>query len=236
MSIKFYFDIETIPDQADGAFDKYVSAVEPPGQYKKPESIDKWMAENAENVALENYKKTALNGLHGEICSIAWAIADGEIQHLTRMGESETELLAAFWDDVYSQVRTAQAGDESRATWAKLEWIGHNILEFDLRILKQRSMINKVVPLFAIPADARHGQGSVFDTMKEWAGWRGYVKQDELVEAFGLELPQWAAGLEQNDGSHVFDLWRDKEYDKLALYNQLDVWKVRELHKRMTFQ
>jgi hypothetical protein len=135
MTIKFYFDIETIPDQRPGAFDRYLDAVEPPGNYKKQETIDKWLAENAENVALENYLKTGLTGLHGEICSIAWAIGEADIWHLTRMGESETELLNAFWEDVYRQVREI-GGD--RGNWPKLEWVGFNCIDFDLRLLKQR--------------------------------------------------------------------------------------------------
>lgn len=235
MSIPFYFDIETIPDQAENAFQRHLEAVKPPANYKKPETIAKWMAENAEAAALEDYRKTALTGLYGEICSIAWAIDDGEIRHITRdENVSEFSLLVAFWDKIYSQIREEQAADETRATWAKLEWIGHNVIDFDLRFLLQRHFVNKVRTVFTIPADSRHGHG-VFDTMKEWGGWRGYVKQSELVKALHLEPPTWAEGLEDVDGSHVFDLWKAKDYDTIARYNKLDVHWVREIHKRMIF-
>ena len=234
MAIRLYFDIETIPDQSEGALERHLDRVTPPANYKKQESIDKWMAENAEAVALESYKKTALGGLYGEICSMSWAIDDGKILHMTRQDETEAKMLEAFWDDLYYVIRLNQAGDDTRATWAKLEWVGHNILEFDLRLLKQRCMVNRVKPSFNIPADARHGNGAVFDTMKEWAGFRGYVKQDELIDAFGIELPDWAADVADIEGSQVYDLWQARAYDTISIYNQLDVWKVRELHKRMT--
>lgn len=232
MTIKLPIDIETIPDQRPGAFERYLDAVEPPANYKKQETIDNWMLENAERVALESFQKTALNGLHGEICSISWALDDSDIQVLTRGADdmSEKELLDKFWDSL--EFALNEMGGKS-GRWPKLEWVGHNVLEFDLRFLKQRCLVNRVRPAYEIPADGRHGQGWVFDTMKEWSGWRGYVKQDDLCEAFGIAAPDWAQHVCAVDGSQVWELWRNGEYDLIALYNKLDVWKVYEIYKRM---
>ena len=232
MTTKLHFDIETIPDQRPEAFERYVSEVTPPANYKKQETIDKWMLENAENVALENYKKTGLTGLHGEICSIAYAVNDGDIKALTRVGESETELLAAFWEDVYRDVHAVTAGDPN---WPRIEWIGFNCLEFDLRFLKQRCLVRDIKPIYPIPADDRHGNGKVFDLMKEWAGFRGYVKQSELVEAFGIEKPDWIdEDILEIDGSKIWELYREQEFGLITEYNRLDVHYVRELYRRMT--
>lgn len=246
MSYQLYIDLETIPDQDPGAFEKYLDAVQPPGNIKKQESIDKWLLENAERVALENFHKTALNGLHGEICSIAWALNDGEIKNAIRyayagtidtedksIAISENELLEIFWNDLYTDLREL-GGDQGN--WPKVEWIGHNVLEFDLRFLKQRSIVNGVEPHRNIPADARHGTGQVFDTMKEWSGFRGYVKQDDLCDALGIVAPDWATHVAATDGSRVWELWRNGDYDLLSLYNKLDVWKVREIYKRMMYR
>lgn len=231
MSCRLYIDIETLPDQRPGAFDKYVQAVQPPGNYKKQESIDAWLAENAERVALEDYRKTALSGLRGEICSIAWALDNGEIQSLTRADEDEAWLIRKFWVALY-----AQASELSLSL--RLEWVGHNVIGFDLRYLKQRSIINNVQPVFHIPAESRHGNGQVFDTMVEWCGQYSsnrYVKQDELCEVMGIEPPAWAKDVVDVDGSGVFDMWTAREYDKIGVYNKLDVYKVREIHKRMVW-
>lgn len=233
MSIKHYFDMETIPDQREGAFERYLDQVTPPGNYKKQDTIDAWMLENAEAIALQDYQKTGLNGLHGEICSIAFALDDGEIQSLTRTHENnEAWLLNNFWTALKVQTETLTPGGHM----PRLEWIGHNIIDFDLRFLKQRSIVNGIKPPFLVPADARHGGDWVFDTMKEWCGTYGsnrYVKQDELVEVLGIEVPDTI--VKEIDGSMVWDLFKAGEYETIAEYNRLDIFKVREIHKRMIF-
>lgn len=237
MGIDTFFDMETIPDQSENAFDEYLDAVEPPGSYKKQESIDNWLIENAERVALENFQKTALNGLYGEICSLSWAIAGREIQSLTRdPGMSEADMLKKFWAGVQFQMdEYLRDAGLNRRYEERLRWVGHNVIDFDLRFLKQRSLVNGVKPPVLIPADARHPSDQVFDTMKEWAGWRGYVKLDELVKAFRIEPPSWAESVLDTDGSQVWELYRTQQYDRIALYNRYDVWKTREVYRRMTF-
>lgn len=239
MSMPLYIDLETIPDQREDAFEHYLSAVKPPANYKKQETIDKWMLENAETVAAEEYQKTGLNGLYGEICSISWALGDGEIKALTRgfnESDDETSLLAMFWYMLLEDIRD-RTGREEEVNWPRLEWVGHNLLEFDLRFLKQRSIINDLRPKVMIPADARHGNGSVFDTMKEFAGWRGYVKQDDLVKALGIPPPNWIdEAILEVDGSKVWELYSQGEFEIIYLYNQLDVSYVRQIHKRMMYQ
>ena len=44
-----FFDIETLQTNDESVIEELRSTIEPPAQYKKPESIDKWMAENAED-------------------------------------------------------------------------------------------------------------------------------------------------------------------------------------------
>ena len=239
--IELPIDIETIPDQRDGAFDRYLSAVEPPGNYKKQETIDKWMAENAEKVALEDYLKTGLNGLHGQICSIAFCVNDRQPIAVTAgiSGGDEAGILQTFWTKLQEEVDIIldeEVGGGPRKPFARPKWIGHNLLDFDLRFLKQRSIVHGFKPPFFIPADARHGGDDVFDTMKEFAGWRGYVKQDELVEALGIELPEWAADAADVDGSQIWDLYRSGQFALIGRYNTLDVWKVREIYRRMMFR
>ena len=230
MSLRLYTDLESIPDQREGAFERYLDQVKPPGQYKKQDSIDKWLAENAEAEAEKDYLKTGLTGLHGEICSIAFALDDSEIIQVgrTNMGH-ESELLLEFWDELGAMAEKLTPGGQM----PRLQWIGHNVIDFDLRFLKQRSIVNGIKPPFLVPADAKHGGDWVFDTMKEWAGWRGYVKQDELIEALGIEVPDTIA--QDVDGSMVWDLFKAGEFETIAEYNRLDVWRVREIYRRMTF-
>ena len=217
--MNIFLDIETIPDQREGALQKFLDNVTAPGQYKKADSIEKWIAENGPAAAEEQYHKTSLQGIAGEIASIAWAIDDGEIDgHIRLPGESEGALLDAFFEDV----RQGIGNDHSRVCW-----VCHNI-EFDLRFIKQRCFVTKTRPTVLLPADAKHGT-VVFDTMKAWTGWKGYVSQDALCEAFGIK------GKSGMDGSQVWAAYQAGRYEDILDYNKDDVRIVRELYRRMSW-
>jgi len=217
--MNLFIDIETLPDQRPDAFKNILNTVEPPANYKKAESIQKWKDEQGESVAQETYRKTALKGIAGEVLSIAWALDDGEIEGLLRMpGESEADLLSKFFKSVYRQLDHGHS---------RLTWIGHNVIEFDLRFIKQRCLVNDVRPSFVIPADAKHGN-VVFDTMREWCGWKGYVSQQALCDAFGID------GKSDMTGADVYDEYLAGNYKKILDYNKDDVRIVRELFQRMT--
>ena len=216
-----FFDIECIPDQREGALQKILDNITAPAQYKKPESIEKWLAENAESVAEVKYHKTSLNGIAGEIVSIAWAIDDGEIGgHIRLPGEREGALLDAFFEDL-THALPRNTGNC---------WVGHNVINFDLRFLKQRCMVTNTQPPIFIPAEKRHGAGAVFDTMVEWCGMYGsnrFVSQDALCEAFGIE------GKTGMSGAEVWPAYQAGRFEEILDYNKNDVRIVRELHRRM---
>lgn len=216
--MNLFFDIETIPDQGPGAIEKAADLVKVPANYKKLEVIEQYRQDHAE----DEYRKTALKGIAGEICSMAWALDDGEVQGIIRKS-SEVDLLRTFFDIVSAKSSKHGSGD-----YPYLTWIGHNIIEFDLRFLKQRCLVNNVRPAFHIPADARHGK-NVFDTMREWAGWKGYVSQDALCQAFGIDTDT------NMDGSMVWDFYQAGRYDDILAYNRNDVRLVRALFNRMTW-
>lgn len=224
--IELFFDIETIPDQSDGAIEKYIALVKPPGQYKKQESIDAWMEENAAAAAVENWKKSALHGIGGQICSISWTFGDDEPVGV--VGD-ERDVILTFFLAIEEQVH---AGEGAFPT---IRWIGHNILGFDLRFLFQRCVIRDIAPPVHLPMDARQGSDKVYDTMEAWAGWKGYVKQDALLEALGIDMgaDEDVAGV---DGSMVWDLYQSGQLERILKYNKLDVAKARALYRRMTWQ
>ena len=218
--MNLFIDLETIPSQAEGALEDASALVKVPANYKKPEAIEKYRQTHAE----EAYRKTALQGIAGEICSIAWAFDSKDICVCTRdETTSEGDLLQCFFYDLRF--------DDGRGEFQRITWIGHNLINFDLRFLKQRSLVNRIRCPVHIPADARHGSNNVFDTMKEWAGWRGYVKQDTLYAALGG--PPFEN--DTMDGSQVWDLWKDGKFDELSEYNKRDVEKLRFIYNAMVW-
>jgi hypothetical protein len=218
--MNLFVDLETIPDQSEDALENAAASVNVPANYKKPEAIEKYRQEHAE----DEYLKTSLKGIAGEICSIAWAINDGEVIGNCRDADtSEAWLLKHFLDCMKQELRNGQG------IYPRITWIGHNVIDFDLRFLKQRFLINNIRPPFIIPADARHGSDTVFDTMKEWAGWKGTVSLDALANAFGFE------GKGDMSGKDVWPAYQAGEFEKICEYNVADVELTRKIYRRMTW-
>ena len=228
--IELGFDIETIPDQRPNAINKYLEMVKPPGRYSKPESIEKWMAENAETAAVENWKKSSLHGIAGEICSIAWAFDDEPADGFAgNPNVSEHEVITNFFDAISDHAHIAEG------KYPTIRWIGHNVLGFDLRFLFHRCIILGIEPPVRLPVDARQGSDKVYDTMVAWAGWNKFVKQDALIEALGIEVeaPDTIATM---DGSMVWEMYQAGRYETILEYNKLDVVKLRAIYRRMTWK
>jgi len=225
-----FFDIETFAIPLSNAERvARLEAVQPPKNYKKPESIAAWIELNAEKVVEQDYRKGALNALHGQIVSIAWAFDDGPVSCACAGSSNidspnpDAEVLEMFFDAVHDRLYNHP---DPQKNLGAIRWIGHNIIDFDLRFLKQRAIINQVKPPAPIPADVRHGVSMVFDTMREWAGFKNRVSLNALAKAFGMSQKIM-------DGSAVHDLVVEAKWQKLRDYNVADVELTRAVFNRM---
>jgi len=221
--MKIAIDIETIPS---GKVEDTVVKV--PGNYKKQESIDKYIEEHRE----EEYRRRALNGLTCEIVSVAFqplGYADQPVAITRNDMLGEQWLLESLFVSLADFAKVAAT--ESSGRDVIHQFVGHNVIDFDLRILWQRCVVNRVQPTIALPKDARSGTDAI-DTMKEWCGQYGgrqpYVKQDDLYAALGGELP-----VGEEDGSMVFDWWTADCLATLTEYNIKDVKKVVHIYEAM---
>lgn len=215
MKPTLYIDIETIPGPENG---KGQIEVKPPANYKKEESIRKWLDENADAAREEIYRAQSFDGGYGQICAISWAIDEGEITShiLGNSRAAEKEMLAAFIEAVN---HVLPFGDEP-------EICGHYVSGFDLRFIKHRCIIHGVkMPHWLAkeykPWDMR-------DTMTLWAGARDRIGLDELCRILGIP------GKGDMDGSKVYDAWLNDEHDKISEYCAEDVERVRQID--MKFQ
>lgn len=247
-----YLDIETIPAQRPDVLeeiraskqsdlDAALAAIAPPGNYKKQETIDEWMATEAPKAAAkltaafdadveEAYRRTGLDGAFGQVCVIGWAVNDGEPKYLRATDLSllaEAELLAGFTATLSSVI----PANEVLSTTV----IGHNVLNFDLRFLVQRHIIYGIRPhtVIARAAQAKPWeQDRVYDTLVQWggAGAKAGGSLDKLCKALSIPSPKGAI-----DGSKVWDFVKAGEIDQVAAYCAKDVAATRAVHRRMTF-
>src|SRR5690349_2440046 len=104
MIAQVFIDIETIPAQRPDVLDEIrateqdkldaaLAAIKPPGNYKKQETIDEWLATEAPKIAAgltaafdqtvdEAYRKTGLDGSFGQIVCVSYAYRNEDVTTL----------------------------------------------------------------------------------------------------------------------------------------------------------
>ena len=222
--MNLYIDIETLPTERPEIAQMLSKDISAPGNYKKQESIDKWLEENYEKEVEDRVRKTSLSGDFGQILAIGFAIDEEPVSVLYREDEwiTEESLL-----DYFFRILQTELGDREHKT---ITWIGHNIGGFDLRYLQKRCVVNGVNPKPAIPYNKSLFSGDFFDTMYEWAGLKDRISQDNLCLALGLPTKPGMTGAD------VFDYWRAGKHQEIKDYCRHDVESVRRIHKKLTFK
>lgn len=162
------------------------------------------------------YRLTAISGDFGRIFCIGYAFDDQTIEIISG---AEEEILEKWW-----QV----------ANMADL-FVGHNIMDFDLRFIFKRSIVHKIKPAakHLNLSFARYKSYPIFDTMREWEKWSSsYVSLDTLAKSLGLQ----SSKTNDIDGSKVYDFYLKGKYQTIFDYCKRDVELTRKIYKRMTFK
>ena len=232
-------DIESIPAQSERIkeifkqnAEKEKQFIKAPANYKDQDKIIEYIANKSAEIDadLDNqWRKTSFDGGFGHICVIGYAIDDGEpvtIYNGNGLGEDdEAKTITQFYDIL----RDAYGNNERLPLF-----IGHNIIGFDLRFLLQRSIVLGIAPPSFIPVDPKPWSDYVYDTMTKWAGASNRVSLNKLCEVFDMPL-KGAEFDEEFDGSMVWDAIKNGEIEKVATYCAGDIYRTREIFKRMTF-
>lgn len=225
--MNLYIDLETIPCQRAGILEQFRAEVKAPGNLSKPESITKWLEENGDAAAQEALLKTSFDGALGEIACLGFAFDDEPVHvpYRETLEQSETSLLTTFFGAWESAVNSRNDGLVNTVL------IGHNVLQFDLRFLFKRAVINGIQPPYSLCQDSRYNGGGIYDTMLAWAGWGNRISLVKLCAALGI--PVKTDGI---DGSMVWPMIQAGRVAEVAGYCAEDVEAVRSVYKRMTFQ
>lgn len=181
------FDIETKAQAAD----KLLASLPPfdpeavkVGNIKDPAKIAEKMAQAEAKHKSDYLAKAALSPATGEVCAIGLLESDGKETLLTSTagGYDEATLLNAFWAHYRAEVMTRRT-----------LWIGHNVLDFDLPFLVNRSRILGVsIPplVFTIRGGRVHWSDRFIDTRTVWLMGRKPTETpsslDTVCGAFGL--------------------------------------------------
>jgi len=202
-----FLDIETLPagEENHGAL-KYLHAKRLAKKNKK-EGCDE--VKDFEQYLLG----TSFDGSFGRILCIGYALDDGPVECLCEP-DDEPKMIRDFWE-------LAKDCDL---------FIGHNILDFDMRFIYQRSIINRVKPPFELNF-ARYRNSPMFDTMKEWTKWsQNNIGLEHVALALGIPTPK-----DGIDGSQVYETFKAGKVDEIVEYCKKDVDTTRAIYRRMTF-
>ena len=162
----------------------------------------------------ELLKKLSLSATTAKIICLCYAVEPSLTNSIEVLQGEETEIIKNFWK---------LAADYSL-------FVGHNILDFDLRFIYQRSVIHQIKPSRDIPF-TRFRNAPIYDTMQEWSKWgREHVSLDALTKALGIPSPK-----EHLDGSKVYPYYRAGKLGEIVEYCKRDVDSVRQVYHRLTF-
>jgi DNA polymerase elongation subunit (family B) len=205
-----FLDIETLPaDEARRDALAYLYG------RKQEKTRKKAGATDGAAVDTEDFEqfllRTSFDGAFGRILCIGYAIDD---EPVAALAGDERNILTRFWE---------------LARAARL-FVGHNVMDFDLRFIYQRSIVCGVRPSVNL-SFARYRSDPIYDTMKEWVKWSNTsVGLEHLALALGIPTPK-----EGINGSQVFDFYKAGKQSEIVEYCKRDVETTRAVYKRMTF-
>jgi len=211
--MKLFFDIETIP--ADEKF-KILAIELGLAKLKRKASTANKTLKITKKLKEEIFRNSALSGDFGRILCIGYALGDSQVEVI--LGD-EPEIIRRWW----------QIADKADL------FIGHNIIDFDLRFIFKRSIIHKIKPSakHLNLSFARYRNFPIYDTMREWEKWNpeSFISLDTLAQILGLESSK-KGGI---DGSQVYNFYLAGKYQEIYDYCKKDVSLSRLIYKRMTF-
>ncbi len=204
-----FLDIETLP--APEHTHEMLQEIHEYRKKKKRRNGEKY------SVSFEQFLLgTGLDGTFGRIFCISYAINDDMIHCIC--DEDEKKMLENFWE---------VANDVDL-------FVGFNVMDFDLKYIIQRSIINDVRPKTKVRLSfARYRNDPIFDIMHEWNQWggRSNVSLDSLARALGIGSPK-----KLMDGSEVYSYYKKGKIKEICDYCNADVEVTRKIYKKMNFE
>ena len=220
---RLFLDIETLP--ADIENPSVVKKLE--HLYERELKVSKQKGVEAPSFEEFVGQSSFFDGAFGRVLCIALAVNDDEVKCYSSDEKGiwdEKKVLENFWK-IAAQVDM---------------FVGHNLIEFDMRFIWQRSVLLGVKPTWQEEdmraskylSFAKYRSFPMYDTKQEWTKWSFGVKSHLEHIALAMDIPSPKDGI---DGSQVKDFYKKGEVQKICDYCKRDVDTTRAVYKKMTF-
>lgn len=229
---RIFFDVESLPPAKDAPRLPNPAIVARLCRQKREQSDNSQVDTkqvNLDAMSDEDWGRLALHAEYGRVLCIGVIIEiDGTPSRYGVLGFDSQQ--SVFHSD---EERTL------RQFWKLLEGfspsrdliIGHNVLDFDLPFIYNRSRINRVRPSVRLSL-ARYRQQPIYDTMREWANWnpRASLSLAHLAEVLRLNIGK----SDDLDGSGIYNAFVTGQHQAIADYCLQDVVVTRAAYYRLT--
>lgn len=216
--MKVYFDIECVKTRRPDYRERIAATIKPPATMKKAETIAKWEDEEKAGAVEAELDKTVFNGGLCHVTQIQYAIDDQDpVVLIADTVEDESLIIETFMLAISQQQ-------------SSLIFIGHNIANFDIKILRQRcTVLGIFMPSnFLRATKAKPWDDILFDTMIQWAGVGGTVSMDNLCYYLGVPTPK-----SDIRGDNYGEYWSNQLFDDCRRYGIDEIVALREVYERM---
>lgn len=242
-----FIDIETLPDLRPGAREAFIKAaaenVKAPSTYTKEQLaadlgitdkdeikftakdslaaqwVEKIGPSKADEIGDAEWRKTSFDAAQGQMLMIGAAFGNEDPVIFTGDEPAFMKDFNLWLADVFKFMNNGRP-----------QFVGHNLIDFDLPFIFRRSVILGINPHPIFPIMPSRYSDTVYDTMTGWAGFGGRIKLDSLLTALGFD------GKGNIDGSKVYDYYAEGRIDELCEYCKKDVIDTRKVWSKMTFQ
>jgi len=216
--MKVYFDIEHVKTRRADYRDRVAATIKPPGTMKKADTIAKWEEEEKPAAIEAEIEKTVFNGGLCHVVQIQYGLDyEQPVVLIAETVDDEKKIITEFLDAVSTQQ-------------SSLQFVGHNIANSDIKILKQRCIVLGINPPsnFRRAIQAKPWDEILFDTMIQWAGVGGTVSMDNLCYYLGVQTPK-----SDIRGDNYGEYWSNQLFDDCRRYGIDEIVALREVYERM---
>lgn len=216
MSLLF-FDLETAVYEENITGKDLIKGV--PAQYKKPESIKKYIYENRGQIEAKIIKQRSTDPFSCKVICLSFSFNGEEPQSITG---KEDKILEIFQTKIQEHLK------EHGGSITGISLVGHNIKKFDAPILFLRACKYGLDGLKQLLFYTRR---DIKDTMESGSYFvhGAMVSLDRLCSFFGVPTPKT-----ELDGSKVFKYYQEGKIEEIANYCNKDVEALIKVYDKLS--